>query len=135
MRKALLLQEMGITRWQLRRPEIFKGYATMYVPSHVRLLMITTQKIDPSSIPLFQDILRACQLTSEQVMWLEKSQLNRLKTHAKLIYCCWGEMPELKTLSSENSWQLPEISQFCQSPTAKRDLWKKIQQFLNATLE
>lgn len=133
MRKYLLLNELGITKWQLVRPEVLKGYATIHIPTQIRLLMITPEKNNFSTQPLLQDILLACQLTNEQVMWLTQNQLSRIKVEHTLIYCYWGELstPVLSHIDSKQCWQLPEFTQFCQSASAKKALWQKIQSYLN----
>ena len=60
-RRVLLLQQMGISQWQLRRPEVLKGAVSVPVASHIRLIIITEQTLELNNAFL-QDVLRSLEL-------------------------------------------------------------------------
>ncbi len=53
-RRNLLLNEMGITRWQLYRPEVLQGAGGVSVSEQVKFIVVVNDNISRS--PLFVDI-------------------------------------------------------------------------------
>ena len=53
-RRNLLLNEMGITRWQLYRPEVLQGAVGVSVSEQVKFIVVTKDNI--SNAPLFSDV-------------------------------------------------------------------------------
>ena len=49
-RRNLLLNEMGITRWQLYRPEVLQGAVGVCVSEQVKFIVVTNDNL--SSSPL-----------------------------------------------------------------------------------
>ena len=59
-RRNLLLNEMGITRWQLYRPEVLQGAVGVSVSEQVKFIVVVNDNL--SSSPLFADIRLALEL-------------------------------------------------------------------------
>lgn len=44
-RRDVLLQQMGISQWQLVRPEALKGAMNITVAEHIRLVIVSQQNL------------------------------------------------------------------------------------------
>ncbi|MCW9710025.1 DNA polymerase III subunit psi [Avibacterium sp. 21-586] len=130
-RHQLLLQEMGLTQWQLTRPERLQGIVNIPIEEQVRLVIIS--EIENIPTLLLQDILHSLEfklnehlaihfdfiphlLVSHKVhYWLLSENLEKI--HRTLPYC-------QKALSL---WLSPSWETFMTSPQEKRKLWQQIQ--------
>ena len=59
-RRDLLLSEMGITQWQLKKPEVLKGDAQIRLNSAIKLVVIC--EADYQKTGLFRDVLHSLSL-------------------------------------------------------------------------
>lgn len=125
-RRDLLLEQMGITQFELRRPMALKGEVAISLPSQVRLVIVIGQLPDLNT-PFWQDILRSLSLTDAQVYCLTPEQTVMLPENP--AYALWriGEIALPETLTG-HTLQLtsPDIDELAASPAAKRDLWRQI---------
>lgn len=115
-----LLQQLGITQWQLKHPVALKGSMYTTLPASVRLVLLADHQPALSN-PLLQDILRALQLTEDQVYCLSADQQVVLPVDC----ICWslGQLP----LSYHRSIIISSsLEQLQRSAEAKRQLWKQI---------
>ena len=64
-RRNLLLNEMGITRWQLYRPEVLQGAVGVSVSEQVKFIVVANDNL--SSSPLFADIRLALELKKRRL--------------------------------------------------------------------
>ena len=76
-RRRLLLNEMGISQWQLHRPEVLRGVVTVVVASHIRLIVVAEEDFSQSA--LFADILRALALQKEDCLCVNDEQVQHLE--------------------------------------------------------
>ena len=83
-RRDVLLQQMGISQWQLVRPEALKGAMNITVAGHIRLIIISQQNLLQQ--PVVQDVLRSLTLNSEQVLNITFEQLAYLQVNHKVSY-------------------------------------------------
>lgn len=76
-RREWQLQQLGITRWSLRRPGALQGEIAISLPGHIRLVMVAE---NPPSLtePLISDILRALALSPDQVLQLTPDRVAML---------------------------------------------------------
>ena len=65
-RRNLLLNEMGITQWQLYRPEVLQGAVGVSVSEQVKFIVVTKDNI--SNATLFSDIRLALELNKEDCL-------------------------------------------------------------------
>ena len=130
-RRDVLLQQMGISQWQLVRPEALKGAMNITVAEPIRLIIISQQNLLQQ--PVVQDVLRSLTLNSEQVLNITFEQLAYLHVNHKVSYWLLSQNASEndRTLSLPqplNVWQSGDLEEFKQHPQAKRQLWQTIQQ-------
>ena len=130
-RRRLLLNEMGISQWQLVRPEALKGAMNITVAEPIRLVIVSQQNLLQQ--PVVQDVLRSLTLNSEQVLNITFEQLAYLQVNHKVSYWLLSQNASEndRTLSLPqplNVWQSGDLEEFKRHPQAKRQLWQTIQQ-------
>jgi len=76
-RREWQLQQLGITRWSLRRPGALRGEIAITLPAHVRLVM-AGNNLPALTHPFISDILRALMLTPDQVLQLTPDRVAML---------------------------------------------------------
>ncbi len=124
-RRDLLLQAMGVTQWQLVKPQVLKGDAQIRLDQAVKLVVICEEEQQKSR--LFQDLLFALSLQSNEFYWVNHEQFQRIhfkhtpfflvvedKEQAVKIEKKCANQPQLKV----ESWA--ELLK----PESKRKLWK-----------
>ena len=130
-RRDLLLQEMQIPQWILRKPQALKGAAAIRLPENVKLVVISPQNYIDT--PFFHDVLLAMQWHKNAVQWFNEEQATRLEYHHRLIFWLIGS-EQADSLSKKFAdcifWQNAHWHDLSQS-THKRRLWQQIQQFLS----
>ena len=130
-RRDVLLQQMGISQWQLVRPEAFKGAMNITVAEPIRLVIVSQQNLLQQ--PVVQDVLRSLTLDSEQVLNITFEQLTYLQVNHKVSYWLLSQntLENDRTLSLPqplNVWQSDDLEEFKQNPQEKRRFWQTIQQ-------
>lgn len=130
-RRDLLLQEMQIPQWVLRKPQVLKGEAAIRLPEQIKLVVVCSQNY--SNTRFFKDVLFALQLNAEQVQWLDMEQTLRLDVshHPQfwLIEHSEQAVNFAKKFANHTAWQ-SESWQALASSEQKRLLWQQMQHFL-----
>lgn len=134
-RRDLLLQEMGVSQWELRRTGVLHGSINMKIAPTIRLLIVS-EPLLPHTNPIIQDLLRALELGNEHTQLLNLDQLSHIQFEHTLN--CWllsknsSEIDRafevLQHLPIKNIWQSPSLLQLQTQPQTKRALWQQIQQ-------
>lgn len=131
-RRDLMLQEMGITQWQLKHPERLKGVVNIVLSEHIRLIIVCDSEIASNSA-LLKDVLLSLSLNEQEYICVDFQQAQHLKPTQKLNYWLLSANHEKidRTLSlcpqANSIWQTTDWQQFKQDHQAKRQLWKQIQ--------
>ena len=130
-RRDVLLQQMGISQWQLVRPEALKGAMNITVAEPIRLIIISQQNLLQQ--PVVQDVLRSLTLDSEQVLNITFEQLTYLQVNHEVSYWLLSQNTSEndRTLSLPqplNVWQSGDLEEFKQNPQEKCRFWQTIQQ-------
>ncbi|OOF67582.1 DNA polymerase III subunit psi [Rodentibacter caecimuris] len=131
-RHSLLLQEMGITQWELVRPERLRGAIGIRANDSIRLIIISDQIL--SNEPLLADILSSLELAKEACLNLNFEQIPYLSINHNVSYWLLNKNSEKidRTLRycihAERIYRSPDWQTFKQTPNAKRQLWQQIQQ-------
>lgn len=133
-RQDLLLQEMGITQWQLRRPEVLKGVVNIAVDEQICLIVICEEQAE--NHPFVQDLLLSAQLSKGQYLWVNQEQAQHLSVQHPCHYWLFHQnlekndrtFPDLNQAIS--CWKTGNLSSLQHNATEKRDLWRHIQQHL-----
>ena len=83
-RRDLLLQAMGVTQWQLVKPQVLKGDAQIRLDQAVKLVVICEEEQQKSG--LFQDLLFALSLQPNEFYWVNHEQFQRIRFEHKLFF-------------------------------------------------
>lgn len=132
-RRDLLLHEMNIPQWVLRKPQVLKGDAQIRLDENVKLVVVCEE--DHQQSRLFADILLALNLQTSQYQWLNAEQAERLVFDHRLVFWQLGTQAVDFAKKSANctAWQTDNWQVLAQS-AHKRQLWQHIQAFLQDTL-
>lgn len=133
-RRDLLLQEMGITQWQLRRPDVLKGAVNIPVSQEIRLIVIAETALDFDE-PFLWDLLRSVEIQKNECLLIDFDHTQHLKVQQPVYYWLLSENSEkihrtFEQLKTDNSplWQTEELAKLKQNAKQKRELWRQIQQ-------
>ena len=88
-RRNLLLNEMGIIRWQLYRPEVLQGAVDVSVSEQVKFIVVANDNL--SSSPLFADIRLALELKKEDCLCLNFDQIQHITLQHSVRYWLLAE--------------------------------------------
>lgn len=129
-RRDLLLQSMGITQWELAKPQVLKGDAQICLDEKIRLVVICEENQQQS--PFFQDLRMALMLQESECYWATSEQLQRFTLKHQpffLLFTPVGKQLEkqLKKMIKFPSWQA------LQETANKRELWKQLDSFERET--
>ncbi len=121
--QAVYLQEMGITRWQVRKPNLFPNskFVSHCDLSHFSLLVVC--HADDFQHPLMQKILSAFNFKLAQVTHCEMDKFEALQ--GKLPEYIWSTLGLIDVISGCKLLNSPSLSVLTNSPTEKKALWKQ----------
>jgi len=88
-RRNLLLNEMGITRWQLYRPEVLQGAVGVSVSEQVKFIVVAKDNV--SNSPLFSDVRLALELNKEDCLCLNFDQIQHITLQHSVRYWLLAE--------------------------------------------
>lgn len=120
--KALYLQEMGITHWQIRKPALFmKGSGfPMRDLSACKLLLVCAD--GEFEHPLTRAILNAFKIKSDDVCCCTMEQFENQQ--GELPEIIWSTLGEIK-LPGHALLNSPAIAELALQAKAKQQLWKQ----------
>ncbi|MBE2898287.1 DNA polymerase III subunit psi [Pasteurellaceae bacterium TAE3-ERU1] len=127
-RQQQLLAQMGITTWQIRRPQVFQGASLLQLGAQVKLLIIQPHAQLPH--PLFGDILRALNIRAEHCHVASPEQLPRIACQHPISLWFVGTpavAPKFNAQCVTSQLSLPDWAQLKASAQAKRALWHDLQ--------
>ncbi|OOF47213.1 DNA polymerase III subunit psi [Rodentibacter trehalosifermentans] len=130
-RRSLLLKAMGITQWQLHRPEVLQGAVGITVAEHIRLIVVSDENLSQS--PLLADVLLSLRVKKEDCLCLNYDQIQHLELNHPVQYWLLAKNAEKidrtlpYCLQAERIYRSPNYTDFLSSPAAKRALWQQIQ--------
>ncbi|MTH45006.1 DNA polymerase III subunit psi [Intestinirhabdus alba] len=122
-RRDWQLQQLGITRWALRRPGALRGEIAISIPAHVRLVMVG-EALPALSEPLVNDVLRALGLTPERVLQVSPERIAMLPEGSRCNSWRLGE--EAPLLLDGAQVFTPAFDELRASPAARAALWQQI---------
>lgn len=124
-RRDLLLQAMGVTQWQLVKPQVLKGDAQIRLDQAVKLVVICEEEQQKSR--LFQDLLFALSLQSNEFYWVNYEQFHRIRFEHKPFFLV-VEAEEQAVRIQEKYANQPQLNLASWAELlnaeAKRRLWK-----------
>lgn len=121
--QAVYLQEMGITRWQVRKPCLFNhldnskaadlsGYKLLVLSSEAEFLH-----------PLMAQILKAFNFTDEQVYRCSMAEFEDMQ--GQLPEYIWSTLGKINQPHGHKLLTSPSLSQLENNAQQKRALWKQ----------
>lgn len=121
--KALYLQEMGITHWQVRKPALFANASgfPMLDLSEYKLLFIGTE--GEFKHPLTVAIINAFNLKAHDVCCCSLEQFENQQ--GDLPELIWSTIGELNQLAGHALLTSPMITDLALQPLAKKQLWEQ----------
>ena len=122
-RRARLLEQLGITTYQLRRPDRLKGESAVHLSAATRLILVIAAE---DNVPdrLLNDILSALQLTPSELMIIQQEQLKMLPH--PLTCKLWLAGVALTDTAGQQALTSPALTTLQHSVAAKRNLWQQI---------
>jgi DNA polymerase III subunit psi len=122
-RRDWLLQQMGITQYQLRRPRVLQGEIAVSLSPDTRLVLVAEHAPDLHE-PLVQDVLRTLHLQPAQVMTLTPEQLPMLPEQVD----CVGWLLGIESAHPFNgvTFTTAAFNELISSGAAKRALWQQM---------
>jgi DNA polymerase-3 subunit psi len=122
-RRDWLLQQMGITQYQLRRPRVLQGEIAVTLAADTQLIIVAET---PPGLhePLIRDVLHALDFQASQVMTITPEQLQMLPETLD----CAGWLLGVESEQSFNGVALSSASfnELISSGAAKRALWQQM---------
>lgn len=122
-RREWQLQQLGITRWSLRRPGALQGEIAITLPAHVRLVMAGND-LPALHEPLISDVLRAFALTPDQVLQLTPDRVAMLPEGSRCN--SWRLGTDEPVLLEGAQMATPTWADLCSDPAARAALWQQI---------
>lgn len=122
-RRDLLLQQLGITQWTLRRPAVLQGEIAIHLPEDTRLLIVADQ-LPERDDPLLCDVLRSLGLTPSQAYTLTPEQVAMLPEKTQCNSWRLGISEPLAFAGAQ--LHSPALAGLYQDASAKRALWQQI---------
>lgn len=127
-RRDLLLNAMGITQWELVKPQVLKGDAQIRLSPAIKFVVICEENRQTSGI--FHDLLRTLQLRADEYQWLNREQLARITFDHKPIF--WLIQPHEQAVKIKQKFaNVPTIQteswQDLAQSEQKRQLWRQIE--------
>ena len=121
--QAVYLQEMGITRWQVRKPELFPGTLNAGVIdlSHYSLLLIASEA--EFDHPLLVDILKAFHFKLSDVYCCSMVQFENQQ--GPLPPFIWSTLGKINQPHGHKLLTSPAIAKLANDGNAKKILWQQ----------
>ncbi|KNH31908.1 MULTISPECIES: DNA polymerase III subunit psi [Pantoea] len=122
-RRDWLLQQMGITQYQLRRPRVLQGEIAVTLAPDTQLIIVADASPGLHE-PLMRDVLHALNLQPAQVMTVTPDQLQMLPETLN----CAGWLLGVESEQTFNGVALTSASfnELISSGVAKRALWQQM---------
>lgn len=121
--KALYLQEMGITHWQVRKPALFtqgSGFPMLDLSSCKLLLICAEGEFEH---PLTDAILTAFNMKSADVCWCTMEQFENQQGNLPKII--WSTLGSINQTAGHDLLTSPAIADLALQPQAKKQLWEQ----------
>lgn len=123
------LKEMGITVWDVRRPECYPDVSPQPVslPDDCKLLLVCESKPTEQEAWLFSKVLASMKLSVEQALYLPPQAVNLLGKHQ--LDWCWFAGTQDADIEGVKRLISPSLSALDNDQLAKKQLWQQIKQY------
>lgn len=124
-RRDIMLKQMGITQFELRRPMALKGEVAIALPNTIRLVIIAAQP-DELDSPLFLDILQSMALNASQIYCITPEQAMMLPKNDYPLWLIGEDLLADEDINSTLVLNSPDLTELAHNAVAKRALWQAI---------
>lgn len=121
--KVVYLQEMGITHWQVRKPELFANTSGQKIIDLSRYSLLVLIEEDEFNHPLMAKILKAFNFVPEQVYHCSIEEFESLQ--GTLPEFIWSTLGETNQLHGHKLLTSGTISEMANNPQKKKLLWEQ----------
>lgn len=122
-RRDWLLQQLGITQWELRRPLVLQGEIAVSLQANTRLVMVAND-LPALSDPLISDVLRSLALIPQQVLQLTPERAAMLPADTRCNSWRLGVDEPLSLPGAQLA--TPALNELYHNGTARQALWQQI---------
>lgn len=130
MRSIAMLQEMGLTVWQLRKPERVNAHPEINIPENCRLLFVAPEFPENDELELLVKIALSMGVSAEEVYYLTSEQLQLLDTPQEIAWLWFcGEEKCAHSLICNRQIASHRLSALKENPLFKKQLWQQIKQY------
>ena len=125
-RDIALLQQMGITYWQVRRPDFYpeRAVATIDLPAGCRLLFVNDDTLTEQDAWLFGRILHSMKLSPDQALTLPSHCIDNIGEHH--LQWCWFAGCDGREPMGTQRLQSCSLAHMHDHPLTKKALWQQI---------
>lgn len=121
-----ILNQLGITQYQLVKPSALHGEVLLTLPGACRLIVVAPADFDIQSA-LFQDLIRAMALTTEQIFVTQPEHVIMLHDIQEYALFIMGDTINDKQLPPVACVIVcPDFALLGQQADAKKHLWQQI---------
>lgn len=121
--QAVYLQEMGITRWQVRKPELFSSFQGAAGSDLSRFSLLVLCSAAEFSHPLMLQILKAFKFPPERVSHCSIAEFENLQ--GPLPEYIWSTLGPINQPFGHKLLTSPSLSQLANNAKDKRALWEQ----------
>ena len=124
------LNEMGISVWELRNPQLFtpKPATQFSLPETCKLLFVNNKKPTSEDAWLFGKILSSLHLLPNQALQIPFSQIKNMHKHA--LEWCWFCDCTPVLIDGVHCFSSPSLLRLSSEPNEKQKLWRKIKSLI-----
>jgi len=130
-KRLLQLKQMGLTYWQVRRPQLFVGSAKNdHCPQlQYQMLLVTGEVPDATQQRLIANVLMALQLSADECqITLNAPDTEQLYRFRGLLW--YAGIPLSEQAPPQRFLVTPSLSQLLDCPQAKRALWRQMEAYV-----
>lgn len=121
------LKQCDITQYVLRNSAVFQGEVATHIDDNIRLIIVAKKK--PTQ-KIYYDILKAIELTEEQVLFLTPSQLIIPANEVKIV--TWFiDINNNEQWQNELTIRTSDLDSLAKDPQQKRKLWLQLCEYEN----
>ena len=121
--QSVYLQEMGITRWQVRKPELFNSIGVTDSKDLSRYSLLVVSSETEFSHPLMAKILQAFKFSAEQVYYCSMTEFENLQ--CPLPEYIWSTLGDINQPVGHKLLTSPSLSILENNPKEKKALWEQ----------
>ena len=121
--QAMFLQEIGITRWMLRKPALFNQLQKtkeMDISGYALLVLDSTADLEN---PLLNNILRAFKFPPDNVYYMSQAEFDDY--HGELPEFVWSMLEKVSIPDRHKLLSSSSLTELEKDPQQKRALWKQ----------